>query len=426
MKKKLSIKLVVISMAMMLYTCAAVNNLHPLILIPGTGGNQLEGKLTSDYKPSSLLCKRREGKWFRLWFDLSVLLAPLAKCFVDRMTLYYNPVVDDYHNAPGVQTRVSHFGSTQSLLYLNPSLTLKHLTEYMAPLVDALEGIGYVDGKNLFGAPYDFRYGLAAEGHPSQVGTKFLQDLKELIEEASNSNGGKPVILLTHSLGSHFALQLLNRNPPTWRSKFIKHFVALSAPWGGSMEATLTFASGYSLGVPFVNPLVVRDEQRSSESNLWLLPNPKIFGHSKPIVVTQSTNYSAYDIPQFLIDIGFPQGVYPYETRILPLIQNITAPKVPVTCIVGKGVKTPETLFYWESNFDKQPEILYGDGDGTVNMRSLLALESLWAGEENQRLKVIRIEGVSHSSVLKDKAALDELLAEISGINYFQVTTAVV
>ncbi|KAK4559883.1 hypothetical protein RGQ29_008890 [Quercus rubra] len=410
-----------ISVATMLYTCQAGSNLHPLILIPGNGGNQLEAKLTSDYKPSSLYCnkwnpvrKDKEG-WFRLWFDPSVLLAPFTKCFAERMTLYYHPDLDDFRNAPGVQTRVPHFGSTQSLLYLDPYL--KHITAYMAPLVESLEQIGYVNGETLFGAPYDFRYGLAAEGHPSHVGSKFLQDLKDLIEKASTSNGGKPVILLSHSLGGLFALQLLNRNPSSWRQKYIKHFIALSAPWGGTVEEMLTFASGNSLEVPLVEPLQVREEQRSSESNLWLMPNPKLFGSQKPLVITPNATYSAYDVAQFLSDIGFPQGVYPYKSRILPLTEKLVAPGVPVTCITGSGVSTPETLFYGENGFDEQPEIVYGDGDGTVNMLSLLALESLWSNEKNQTLKVIKIRGVSHTLILKNNAALEEIIGEISGIN---------
>lgn len=289
----------------------------------------------------------------------------------------------------------------------------------MAPLADSLERTGYVNGETLFGAPYDFRYGLAAEGHPSKVGSKFLEDLKCLIEEASLSNGGKPVILLSHSLGGLYALQLLNRNSVSWRRKFIKQLVALSAPWGGAVDELLTFASGNTLGVPLVDPLLVRDEQRSSESNLWLLPNPKLFSSSKPLVVTKNKSYSAHDIADFLMDIGFPQGVYPYKTRILPLIENISAPEVPVTCVVGTNVRTPETLFYKNGDFDERPEIVYGDGDGTVNMVSLLALESLWAEEKNQSLKVIRIEGVSHTSILKNEAAIDKIIGEISRINSY-------
>lgn len=119
----------ILSMATMLFTCQATTNLHPLILVPGNGGNQLEARLTDEYKPSSLFCDRwltyRPNKdgWFRLWFDLSaVILAPLTKCFAERMTLYYDTVLDDYYNAPGVETRVPDFGSTPSLLYLDPHL----------------------------------------------------------------------------------------------------------------------------------------------------------------------------------------------------------------------------------------------------------------------------------------------------------------
>ncbi|GAB2269584.1 hypothetical protein Dimus_004506 [Dionaea muscipula] len=121
---------------------AAGSLLHPVILVPGTGGNQLEARLTADYKPSSLLCRTwryrygrlniiggdddpttidRDG-WYRIWFDPKMLAAPFTKCFSERMMLYYDPVADDYHNAPGVEMRVPHFGSTKSLLYLDPSL----------------------------------------------------------------------------------------------------------------------------------------------------------------------------------------------------------------------------------------------------------------------------------------------------------------
>lgn len=110
---------------MVIYTCQA---LHPLVLVPGTGGNQLEARLNNDYKPPSLVCNRwypvvkdKKG-WFRIWFDTSVIFAPFTKCFADRMMLYYDRLLDDYRNAPGVETRVPHFGSTRSLLYLDPAL----------------------------------------------------------------------------------------------------------------------------------------------------------------------------------------------------------------------------------------------------------------------------------------------------------------
>lgn len=395
--------------------------LYPVVLVPGAGGNQLEARLTKEYKATSWLCnkfyplKKDEGGWFRLWFDVGVLLAPLTECFAERMTLYYDEELDDYRNAPGVETRVSKFGSTESLLYLDPSL--KKITTYMEPLVKSLQMLGYIDSQTLFGAPYDFRYGLASEGHPCDVGSTYLQNLKQLIESASNLNGGEPIILISHSLGGLYALQLLNRNTPSWRQQYIKHFIALSAPWGGTVDELLTFASGNALGVPLVNPLLVRNEQRSSESNLWLMPRRNQFPSETPLVITPDSSYSSYDISRFLEDIGFEEGVHPYETRILPLVEKLVAPGVPVTCIVGNGVPTPETLYYGEKGFDEQPEILYGDGDGTVNIVSLLALEDEWRDEENQKLKVIKLAGISHTDILKDDSSLNQINDVLSAIN---------
>lgn len=295
----------------------------------------------------------------------------------------------------------------------------RQATAYMATLVESLQNVGYVDGKTLFGAPYDFRYGLAADGHSSRVGSKFLQDLKDLIEKATASNKGKPVILLSHSLGGLFALELLNRNPSSWLRRHIKHFIALSAPWGGSIDELLTFASGNTLGVPLVDPLIVRGEQRSSESNLWLLPSPKFFDIEKPLVISPFANYTAGDIVQFLNDIGFPEGIQPYKSRILPLIERLAVPEVPVTCMFGLNVKTPEKLIYRSKaeGFDEQPEVVYGDGDGTVNMASLLGLESLWKENRKQPFKVVTIRGVSHMSILKEEIALQEIVQEIVNVH---------
>ena len=53
----------------------------------------------------------------------------------------------------------------------------------------------------------------------------------------------------------------------------------------------LTFSSSNTLGVPFVDASLIRDEQRTAESNLWLLPTPKVFGNTT-LVVSRSHNRS--------------------------------------------------------------------------------------------------------------------------------------
>lgn len=66
---------------------------------------------------------------------------------------------------------------------------------------------------------------------------------------------------------------------------------------------------------------------------------------------------------------------------------------------------------YGKGGFDKQPEIKYGDGDGTVNLASLAALKV-------DSLNTVEIDGVSHTSILKDEIALKEIMKQISIINY--------
>ncbi|CAN6450813.1 unnamed protein product [Victoria cruziana] len=414
----LSSPLVAEAPAMILHRRTASGGLHPVVLVPGMGGNQLQARLTDEYRSSGLFCRPFVGakNWFDLWLDVSALLFhPFTRCFSYRMSLFYDLHTGTFKNAPGVEIRVPHFGSTRALKYLSTNF-LQQLTSYMAPLVKALEQIGYVDEETLYGAPYDFRHG-PGNGRSPSTGSLFLEDLKGLIEKASSSNGGKKVILISHSLGGLWALHLLNRNSLAWRRKYVKHFIALTPPWAGTVQELIALASGYTLGLPLVNPLLVRPQQRQSESNLWLLPSPVISWHD-PLVITRNRTYSASNMPEFLADIGYSEGVPPYRSRILPLMSDqLVAPLVPVTLMVGAGVATPELLVFGEDGFDKQPEIVYGDGDGTVNLKSMMAVVSAWEGVENQSLKVTKLHRISHLAILKDEFSIRKIVREVLSLN---------
>lgn len=96
--------------------------LAPVVIVPGTGGNHLEAKLTSDYEAPRPWCTNFKDDYFRLWLDVKTLLPPFISCFVDQLSLDYNAEADAYSNIKGVETRVPHFGSTLSMEYLDPSL----------------------------------------------------------------------------------------------------------------------------------------------------------------------------------------------------------------------------------------------------------------------------------------------------------------
>ena len=77
----------------------------------------------------------------------------------------------------------------------------------MGRLVEALEKAGYRDGETLFGAPFDFRQAPAAAGQPCRAFSQFSRRLRALVEHASRKNGGKPVVVMSHSQGPGWLLR---------------------------------------------------------------------------------------------------------------------------------------------------------------------------------------------------------------------------
>ncbi|MQL69316.1 hypothetical protein Taro_001607 [Colocasia esculenta] len=389
---------------------SAAGRLHPLVVIPGTGTSQIYARLTDDYVPSNgTVCggANRPAGWFRLWKDKRLLRDPLVQCFTELMAIHYDPALDDYRNTPGVETMVPRFGSVDAFRHRDPDDPKD--TPEMAIFLERLEALGYRDGEDLFGAPYDYRYGLAAPGRPSLAGTRFLDGLRALVERAASANGGRPVVILGNSLGGLLAHQLLTRSPPAWRRRFVKHFLAVAVPWGGCVLEMEVFASGIS--VAGLAPLVLRAEMATYESNLWLLPSPGAFA-GRPLAVTPERNYSAMELLQFLSDVGFSEAVRPYQSRILPMIARLDPPGVPVTCVSGTGVPTREMLVYGDG-FGRDPEVVLGDGDGTVNMESLVAAEAAWVGVEGQPLTVVKVAKATHGSILLEEETWKVILEQV-------------
>lgn len=393
---------------------AASHQLHPIVLVPGYATNELDVRLTELYRPSSPRCGERKGKgWFRLYLNYSALQDPAnVPCFAEQMTSMYDTASDDYFNVPGVETRVPFFGSTQAFRYPDPD---RKNFSYMNTLVERLEKTGYRDGETMFGAPYDFRYVVAPAGHPSRVGDAFLRALKGLVEMASQLNGGRSVTIVTHSAGGPLTHQLLIRQPPAWRQRFVRRFVPVAAPWGGIVLGMVTLVSGNNYGLPFVDARALLAAGRSQQTSLWLLPSPSptVFGTAQPLVITKSRNYSAGDVADYLAAIGFGEAVGPYESRVLPLFGGyLPPPGVPVTNIVGVGVGTTERIVYPGDDLDATPATVAGDGDGVVNLASALAVENKW-----KDYRLVKVSNMTHNDLVADDQALEIVIREIQRAN---------
>jgi lysophospholipase III len=84
------------------------------------------------------------------------------------MRLVYNSTTRTTSNSPGVMTRVPGFGNSNTVEWLDPSE--RSPTKYFYNIAETLvTKLNYTRGKDLHGAPYDFRKGPSNETKSSRV-----------------------------------------------------------------------------------------------------------------------------------------------------------------------------------------------------------------------------------------------------------------
>lgn len=106
-------------------------------------------------------------------------------------------------NNRGVKVHVESGGRSGTNYQLFQA-SYANLTNYL------VHSMGYVVGKDLFGAPYDWRYHISGLSDSGQ-----MAQLMARVENAVNNNCGKKAIVLGHSMGGLVATALLQKDP-TW------------------------------------------------------------------------------------------------------------------------------------------------------------------------------------------------------------------
>ncbi|KRT78941.1 hypothetical protein AMK59_6658 [Oryctes borbonicus] len=201
-------------------------------------------------------------------------------------------------------------------------------------------------------------------------------------------------------MGGPMAQYFLNLQTQSWKDKYIKCLVTLSGAWGGSVKAVKVYAIGDDLGSYMLNGKVMKLEQISNPSLAWLMPSKNYWKTDEVLVQTDSKNYTLSNIKDYFIDVEYPEGWEMYQDTLLHSL-NLTAPGVEVHCIYGTNVSTVEQIFYKPGSFYDNPTLLNGDGDGTVNRRSLEGCRS-WSSKQKQPIHELALPKVDHMSILKD------------------------
>jgi len=388
--------------------CASPHpQLHPIILIPGDGGSRVQAKLNKTHRVH-YICSYTSD-WFDLWLNLEQMVPEIVDCWVDNMKLKYNNKTHRTYDNDGVTTRIPGFGNTTTVEWLDRSQ--RSFSLYFANIVKHLLPLGYQRGVNIYGAPFDFR--RAAHEHD-----EYFLKVKKLVEDAYESNGKTPVLLLCHSMGSPMMLYFLHRQTQAWKDVYIKSLVTLAGVWGGTARALKVFAVGDNLGAWLLNEKKLMWEQRTSSSLAWLMPQEGFWSDEEVLVQTEAKNYSRANFKEFFYDLSEPDG-WMMQQDTKDLLPGLKPPGVEVFCIHGNGVNTTERLIYAKGEFPgKDPStILKGDGDGTVNMRSLLGC-TRWDGQQKQKVHHHILPGLDHLAVLKNDEAAEFVASLVNEANF--------
>lgn len=346
---------------------------------------------------------KQRKTFFELWLNLELITPYIIQCLVDNIRLVYNRDTKLTENSPGVETMIPNFGDTDAVEYLDSSKY--SITTYFGAIAESLvKTAGFTRGLNLRGAPYDWRKA------PNEL-YEFYHNLTLLVEDTYYKNNGTKVMFVAHSMGNPVLLYWLNNYVNySWKEKYIRSFVSLAAVWGGAAKPVRLMTSGDNLDIIVVKPLTARPYQRSASSTAFLMPSDQFWDADEILVSTPNRNYTVNDYKQLFEDLDFEDG-WEMRKNTEFLIKELNPPDVEVHAVYGIGVKTPAG-FSWEKQKkfpDTQPNVVYGDGDGTVNLRSLHGYKR-WIGRQKQPIYHKEVPGADHLSTLKHLEVIKYIL----------------
>ena len=300
-----------------------LEEINPIILIPGLGGSKIYGKweyteeqkefLEKEYGDCGKICRIKESSWNTMWISYESLAPNIfgAECWKYRILTNFKDnkfintegvqsttwrkenydkdgnliLTDDFGGVEGVNTLLSLDGYCPSAAYMFHNI------------IKILEKYGYKVKENLFGAPYDFRQILNDE-----YLDLYCKMLKDLIELSKKKNNGKPAIIFTHSLGGPIFSLFLNYYLPKimpeddvniWKKNFIKLAIPVNAPFGGSPKALRTAISGDNEGLGLLCLTYgcndwYWDIEKLVAGVLFMFPNEEIFGTSNLVKIDEN------------------------------------------------------------------------------------------------------------------------------------------
>ena len=216
------------------------------------------------------------------------------------------------------------------------------------------------------------------------------------MEDTYKANDNAKVVLIAHSMGAPTSLYFLTKVvTPQWKDTYLRAYITLSGVWHGAAKAVKAFISGDNEGIVIDKDIWGRANSRSYPSTAWLMPMPSdTWSKDDIIAFTPAGNFSAWDYKEMFEAINYAQG-YQMFNEVNKLTNALPAPNVTLHCFYGEDLNTPREFHYTTSTFpDLKPVIKYSNGDGTVNIDSLMACER-WQQQQDQKKYPVQLRGFS-------------------------------
>ena len=367
--------------------------MHPIVLVPGFGGSKLVRKGTMSGRNRVFNFDVLDKKWkkdFHYTFDktnglqISNNLEPYKFGETDGIV----NLCDDCVHVDRLLLKVT---KTE---YLNNKFGYKYFSELTGHLT---EKHGYVNGKSMLGAPYDFRTVM--------LDNKYMLDLKQLIE-AGVDNAGAPAVLIAHSIGCLLvALMLIGHTTAAWRKKHVYRFLSICGPFGGCSLA----AGALVLGHPIFGKISKEyDHVLQCCSGLALsLPNYLAYGMDDEPVFYDKRSHKGYNVfmmRQLLSECMNHMVASHVDPHVDMLNENVD---VDTRIIYTTSRPTPFTYIIQS---DEKVDTVCTPGDGVVPISSLLLH---WKRKFNNYV-YYDLPDTDHSKILQHQklmALIDRLIA---------------
>ena len=385
-------------LSLVLFSSDAVT---PVVLVPGALGSGIEARLNRA-KTEHFYCSKKSD-WITLWLSLSDMIGPKLYCWADNFKMEFDDGV--FSNTPGVETRVRGFGESSAIDYVDTS----HWISYMRDLVEGLLSVpGAQRDVTVRAAPFDFRY-----SPPSKESSEYFSRLRALIESTYSLNSNRSVAIISHSLGSLMTSTFLHTVSQDWKDKYVHSWSSLGGVLGGSLKEVKVLVSHGVLSGPdwLTNRLLQRKVARTVMGNYFMLPRTPVWLEDEVLLQTPNLNYTLGNLDQLFRDMGLSESPGMWgAVREAPYIGD---PGVRTFCFNGKNISTSHSFYYTQqSGFpDSIPEVVEGDGDGTVPHRSLKICHD-WSSTE-QVFEYVG-DGGEHDKIMDNPQLIEQIINIIS------------